>query len=363
MAPARPAPHSPVSPAERLLRWYDAHRRDLPWRRSRDPYAIWVSEVMLQQTRVETVVPAYERFLSRFPSLAALASASEEEVLAVWSGLGYYRRARLLWQAARRVDGSGGLPRTAAELALLPGFGPYTAAAVASIAFGEPALVIDGNVERVLSRQLALREDPRRGSGRAALRTAGEALLDCERPGDSNQALMELGATVCLPRAPRCPECPLRASCAALAGGTPESYPQPRPRRPSEQHLLAAVVVERGGRLLLARRPGGAPYLAGMWELPNVAGGRPAPAVAAELAVRYGGRWRLGPQLARVRHTITYRRFEVEVWRGEWASAGELRDGDECGWFDAAARARLPLTALVDKALRRAVASKPEDGG
>jgi len=340
--------------AERLLAWYDAHRRDLPWRRSQDPYAIWVSEVMLQQTRVETVVPVYERFLRRFPSLPALAAATEEQVLAEWSGLGYYRRARLLWRAARQVAQPGELPRTAGELGELPGFGAYTAAAVASIAFGERILVVDGNVERVLSRLRLLGEDPRSSRGRAALRAAGEELLDGRRPGDSNQALMELGATICQPRAPRCPRCPLRGACRAAAEDAQETYPPKQARRARERHRLVAVVVERGGRLLLSRRPDDAPFLPGMWELPNVAGGLAAPDLPGELAARYGGRWRLGESLGQVRHAITYRSFEVELWRGEWEGAGGVAEGVECGWFDEVARSRLPLAALVGKALRHA---------
>lgn len=192
-----------LSTPARLLAWYDRIRRDLPWRRTRDPWAIWVSEVMLQQTRVETAIPYFERFLIRFPDPAALAAAPIEEVLAQWSGLGYYRRARQLHGAAREVVERGGLPRSSAELERLPGIGPYTAAAIASIAFGEPVPVLDGNVVRVAARLSAEPEDPSRAAARGRLLAVAATLLEISRPGDSNQALMELGATVCLPKSPR----------------------------------------------------------------------------------------------------------------------------------------------------------------
>ncbi|HET7903271.1 MAG TPA: A/G-specific adenine glycosylase, partial [Candidatus Eisenbacteria bacterium] len=210
-----------------LLRWYGRNRRDLPWRRARDPYAIWVSEIMLQQTRVETVVPYYERFLERFPTLHALARSSESSVLAAWSGLGYYRRARNLRDAASLVarDHGGAIPRDPAALRALPGIGAYTAAAIASIAFDRPAAAVDGNVVRVIARW-----DGRRGRrDDAALRRAvtarAESLAPGARPGDWTQALMELGATLCLPRDPLCERCPVARWCRARRGGRPDRYP------------------------------------------------------------------------------------------------------------------------------------------
>ena len=202
-----------------LIRWYRRNRRDLPWRRTNDPYAIWISEVMLQQTTVPTIAPRWQRFLHRFPTVGALAQAPEREVLAEWAGLGYYARARNLCRAAKRIVSAGAFPRTAVEWRALPGVGPYTAAAIASICFGEPAAVVDGNVARVLSRLEALRLDPRSPAGSRRLRSAAQALLDHGAPGEFNQALMELGATVCTPRAPRCPDCPLGASCRARTAG------------------------------------------------------------------------------------------------------------------------------------------------
>lgn len=249
-----------------LLAHYDAARRDLPWRREEDPYRIWVSEVMLQQTRVETVIPYYRRWLERFPDVEALAAAASDEVLLAWQGLGYYRRARALHAGARvvRERHGGVVPSDVHALRTLPGVGAYTAAAVASIAFGEVVGVVDGNVRRVLSR-LADRARPTH----RWLEDAAQELVDPERPGDWNQALMELGATVCRPRGPRCGECPLGAWCEARAAGTQEERPAPAVRKavPAEERVVA-VVVDAEGRGLVVRRPEEG-LLAGMWAFPD----------------------------------------------------------------------------------------------
>jgi A/G-specific adenine glycosylase len=347
---------------------------------------------MLQQTRVEAVLPYYERFLGRFPNVDDLASAPIDEVLALWSGLGYYRRARQLHVAARRIADAREFPRTLDRLLELPGVGSYTAAAVASIAFGLAVPVLDGNVERVMARRLALAEDPKLGASRALLVAAAAALLDPSRPGDSNQALMELGATVCLPRRPRCLLCPLRPGCVAAVEGRPEMYPPPRRRRRTEiRQLLVAVVASRESpdRVLLFRRsprlppeaPGTSPSVglpAGAWELPwlELRDEPPPPRVrpAANAATsdardrglseKYGGDWRLGPTLAAVRHGITYRDLRVTIHGAELLSAGadEVREGVDSGWFDAGERAALPMSALVGKVLRaRAAALTPID--
>ncbi len=341
--------------ADVLLAWFDRHRRDLPWRRSSAPYEIWLSEVMLQQTRVETVLPFYHRFLARFPTVEVLAGAELSEVLALWSGLGYYRRARQLHAAARQIAAAGAFPATLEGLLALPGIGAYTAAAVASIAFGVAAPVMDGNVERVLSRCLALAADPRASGGRRQLLAAAAELLDPLRPGDSNQALMELGATLCSPRNPKCLLCPLRSGCRAAAEGDPERYPVPKAKRASERLRLLVAVVEDAVGVLLFRRPEGSALLAGTWELPWVTLERDGVAETgdpdASLAGRYGGRWTLGPRTAGVRHGITYRDLEVDVHRAELAWGGEVRDGLAAGFFDAAGRAGLPLSSLVGKVL------------
>ena len=364
-----------------LLAWFDRHRRDLPWRRTQDPYAVWLSEVMLQQTRVESALPYYERFLARFPTVRDLAEAELEDVLAQWSGLGYYRRARQLHAAAQQVVATGGrFPTTVEGLLELPGIGAYTAAAVASIAFGVAVPVLDGNVERVLCRLLALEGDPRTVPARRRLLAAAAALLDPGRPGDSNQAMMELGATLCSPKAPKCLLCPLRPDCRAAAASEPERYPAPRRRRETERVEVAMVVVEDERGALLFRRPEGSALLAGTWELPWVEAKLDAPAglagpnrshsahlaeTAEALGRRYGGSWRLGPEVARVRHGITFRDLHVAVHRGDRSLVDEIREGPpeaeelEAGWFDAAGRSRLPLSSLVGKVFARLPAATP----
>jgi A/G-specific adenine glycosylase len=342
-----------LSAHARLLEWYDRARRDLPWRRRRDAWSVWVSEIMLQQTRVETALRYFEPFLERFPSPEALAAAPVEEVLAAWSGLGYYGRARRLQAGARAVAaGGGGIPRRAAELAALPGIGPYTAAAVASIAFDEVVPVLDGNVARVVSRRLGEGGKPGRAAVRRRLLAAAAALLDPRRPGDSNQALMELGATLCTPRAPRCPECPLAAGCAAREAGDPERFPRPRRRSPTRRvRHVAALVTRPDGGVLLVRRGEGETLLPGLWELPTVeARGRRAAETA--LAARYGGRWTLGPPAAKLRHGITFRAVELEARRAEWRSDGVCESG-EAGWFAPAEAERMALTGATRRLLAR----------
>jgi A/G-specific adenine glycosylase len=338
-----------------LYGWYRARRRELPWRQSSDPYRIWVSEVMLQQTRVDQVVAHYRRFLERFPDLTSLAEASPDEVLAAWSGLGYYRRARQLHAAARQVLREGGsIPSSVASLRRLPGIGEYTAAAVASIAFGVHEAAVDGNVERVLSRLLALEEAPRSAAGRRRIRAAAAALLDPADPGDGNQALMELGALVCLPRNPDCEVCPLREGCQGAASGRPDDLPLPAPRRRPERHRWRMVLVEEGGRVLLFRRPDDSPWLPGTWELPWIEEPGDETDPSGALALRYGGRWRLYPvEVGRLRHAITHRQIEVRLQRGEvtGAEAGTSREGVR---FGAEELPGLPLSSLVGKALAAA---------
>jgi A/G-specific adenine glycosylase len=237
--------------SHRLARWYRAHGRSLPWRRTRDPYAIWLSEVMAQQTAIEVVVPRWERFLSRFPTVAALARARERAVLAEWSGLGYYARARNLHRAAKAVARAGAFPRTLEGLRALPGIGAYTAAAVSSISFGIPEPAVDGNVVRVLCRLHGLRLDPKDPATLARVRALARPLVPARNPGDHNQAVMELGALVCTPRAPRCGACPLRACCRAAASGKPEGFPR-KPHRPQSRTIhLVSGIVERKKKILL----------------------------------------------------------------------------------------------------------------
>ncbi len=361
-----------------ILRWYDANKRDLPWRRTRDPYAIWVSEVMLQQTTVATVIPYWERFLGRFPDVAALAAAPEEEVLRAWSGLGYYRRARDLRRAAAAVVAAGGaaLPRSVEALRALPGIGPYTAAAIASIAHGAPVPVVDGNVERVLARLFAIDGDPKRGAARAEVARRAHDLLSADRPGDWNQALMELGATVCTPRAPLCAACPAAAACAAHARGAELSYPSAAPARATVGVLRGAAFVRgRDGRVLLARVRDGRPN-AGLWELPAVtlapavagravAGRAVAGRAVAEAEIAEAAAEALGAQLGlrldgvevfgRVRHAITHHRITTWLVTGRLVSA-RLDAG--WTWIDEDAAAGEALTGEARKLFRLLAAGR-----
>jgi A/G-specific adenine glycosylase len=306
-----------------LLRWYRRHRRDLPWRRTRDPWAIWVSEAMLQQTRVETVIPYYERFLHRFPDVGTLARADLEDVLGLWAGLGYYSRARNLHGAAREVmERFGGrIPGSAEELRTLPGVGRYTAGALASIAFDRAEPVLDGNVTRVLARLHGIREDVGRPAVQARLWDEAARLARGPQPGDLNQALMELGARVCTPRGPDCPACPVADACRARRAGEVEAIPRPR-RRPAPRRVRAvAVLVVRRGRVLAVRRVETGP-LGGLWELPGSEIGareRPERALGPALAAATGLAVRGVEPLGVVTHLFTHRRVETHVFRARAA--------------------------------------------
>lgn len=337
-----------------LLSWFDRHRRDLPWRRNKDPYTIWVSEVMLQQTQVETVTPYFERFMERFPTVQSLAAAAIDDVLTLWSGLGYYRRARQLHLAAQEIVRSGGeFPLSPTEWQRLPGVGAYTAAAVCSIAYGVAEPAIDGNVERVIARLLAFDADPKTASGRKLIAAEARALLDSQRPGDSNQALMEIGAMICRPRVPRCATCPLRGACKAAARGEPERYPARKQRRAVEDiHRTVAVVADEE-RILFFRRPEESKQMAGLWELPWVDAASHS-GTEQRFGERYGGRWRLVHRYGRVHHTVTHHRMRVDVWaaRVEWADV--VTEGVEAAWFAAHEIQTQPVSALVRKAIAAA---------
>ncbi len=260
-----------------LLAWYDANGRDLPWRRTTDPYSILVSEVMLQQTQVSRVEEYWHRFIERFPTVEALAAASEDDVCSVWSGLGYYRRARDLRNAARAiVDGGGGVPRTALLLRELPGIGAYTAAAVASIAFDEAVPVLDANVVRVLARITAEREDVSRAPARRRLEELAAELLEPVRPGDFNQAMMELGALVCSPTSPACDRCAVTAHCRAFISGAPERFPVTRAAARTNTMRETAALVVRRSRVLLTNAPDARGWWPGLWRLPRVVAGEAA---------------------------------------------------------------------------------------
>ncbi len=316
-------PWDPQRVRRALLRWYDAHARPLPWRATRDPYAIWVSEIMCQQTRVDTAIPYYERFLARFPSVADLAAASEDEVLGVWSGLGYYRRARLLHRGAREVVAryGGQVPRDAQARLALPGVGRYTAGAIGSIAFGAREPVVDGNVARVLARLRRIETPLGRAVTERALWADAAALVDGPRPGALNQALMELGALVCTPSAPACPRCPVERWCA----GRPiaETLPVPRPKTRARRLELVAVVATRARplRVWLERRDG--ELFGGLWSVPMREAGGADLGTEARHALRAAGiRARL-PQTPRgeLTHLLSHRRLHLRVFRATGAAA------------------------------------------
>jgi A/G-specific adenine glycosylase len=314
--------------APRLLAWFQAARRDLPWRRRRDPWAIWVSEVMLQQTRVEAVRLPFERFLLRFPTPAEFAAATDDELLVAWRGLGYYRRARLLRDGARTVvrDHGGIVPPSLEQLARLPGIGDYTGGAVASIAFGVPVAAIDGNVERVVARHRGIRGDVARVPARGEVRRVVGEWLDPRRPGDFNQALMELGALVCTPAAPRCDACPIAADCVARRAGLVDRLPERAPRRtPQRVSARAILVLDRQG--VLGYRLGPEEPNAGQIDLPGggvLASVDPAD-LAGVIARRFGARVDVGSPVAAVRHAITCHRITLTVHAATVQRRGRLQ--------------------------------------
>ena len=340
----------------RLLAWWDAGHRALPWRdpeNARDPYRVWLAEVMLQQTQVAVAAPFYERFVGRLPTLEALAGASEDEVLALWSGLGYYSRARRLLAAGREaLARHGGLPASLEDLARLPGFGRYTAGAVASIAFGIRAPCVDGNVARVLARLVLVEDAPEERRGRERLWAAAAELVAPDRPGDFNQALMELGATVCRKRGPRCGACPLARSCAARRAGREQEVPRSRRRSAPGRLAIACAVIRQGDALLVTRRPPGGLF-GGLWELPTVVvetGDDPREALRRELHRRLGLRAEPAAPLATVERRLTHRRLVVTAYA---CRAGRVPPGARL-----ATRADLEGMAL-STAMRRVLRALP----
>jgi A/G-specific adenine glycosylase len=316
-----------------LLSWYDQHRRELPWRRDRHPYRIWVSEIMLQQTRVAAVLDHYARFMQRFPTVQALSVARGKSVLAVWSGLGYYHRARRMHQAAKVIarERGGAFPRSAEEWLDLPGIGRYTAAAITSIAFDAPIAVVDGNVERVLQRLFG---DSTR---REATWQRAEDLLDHKRPGDFNQAMMELGAMVCTPRAPQCLICPANLFCQTR--GVEEARPQP----PRKSQDVCYGLARQGDSLLLTRRARDASLMADMWELPSLT------------PDKVNG----DAPLLRVRHSITDTDYHVAVY--PMSETAEVTSGAR--WFTVKQCDRLALTGLARKILRKVAGESKKSAG
>jgi A/G-specific adenine glycosylase len=339
----------PQAVARRVLDFYRRQRRDLPWRRTRDPYAIWISEIMLQQTRVAAAIPYYERWLARFPTVQTLAAADLDDVLGLWAGLGYYSRARNLHRGAREVvERHGGeLPRCAEALRRLPGIGPYTAGAIASMAYGLREPLVDGNVARVLARLYALDGDVRSTPVVRQLWTLAVSLVPARAPGDFNQGLMELGATVCLPQNPQCERCPLADLCRARATGRQEELPvMPARRRAADLPLIdrAAVWIEERGALLLGRRPPTGLY-GGLWELPQASRLEDIPAACGVEPALAGRR-----PVFEHGQVLTHRRLRIRVWRATRRGAlgrPDPRHYDQLAWQALPAVAALGLSAAT----------------
>jgi A/G-specific adenine glycosylase len=314
-----------------LRRWYERGHRDLPWRATTDPYRIWVSEIMLQQTRAQAVIPYYERFLKRFPTVESLAASEEEEVLTLWAGLGYYSRARNLRRAAQQVADSGGFPREFDALRALPGIGDYTAAAIASIAFHLPHAVVDGNVLRVVARHENDAADIGSARTRERFREIAQSWLDRAHPGMFNQAMMELGATVCLPRNPLCHDCPLASGCEALAAGTVAQLPLKLGRKEPVRIEGTLLIVRRRGRLLLRQREPDVRLMAGFWDLPT-----PTDLPGA----------RIGQCFGEIRHSITHHQYTLQI-----AAATVRVPKGPFRWFADEELAQVPLSTTARKAL------------
>lgn len=342
-----------------LVPWYRATARDLPWRRDPTPYRVWVSEIMLQQTRVDTVLAYYDRFLARFPTAAALARASEEDVLEAWSGLGYYRRARALRVAAIAVEErhGGKFPRGGQAALDLPGIGRYTAGAIRSIAYGERAPILDGNVIRVLSRVFGIEGDAARAAVSRDLWSLAAAVVMRGDPSQVNQAQMELGALVCTPTAPACGECPLEALCVARRDGRVAELPMRPPKRATVKIARSVLLVRRGDRVLLRRRRE-SELLPGLWDLPGAFLGDDAcPTASPETVAErlpFDVKW--GASVGRLRHAVTYRRIALDVHEASAfgaVDAAKDRDGAELAWVPRADAVKRALSSPARRILKR----------
>jgi A/G-specific adenine glycosylase len=319
--------------ARRLRRWFLENKRDLPWRQTRDPYRIWLSEIMLQQTRVAAVIPYYERFLARFPDYESLAAGSEEELLALWSGLGYYSRARNLQKAARMMVEQGQFPQDYEAIRELPGVGDYTAAAVASISFGLPRVGLDGNIVRVMARWTAESGDVKTSATRARLLEVTQDQMDRKDPGTYKQSLMELGATICLPKTPKCLYCPINDDCGAKLQGLQHTIPIQLKKTSPILEEKTVFWIQQGDEVLLWQRPGESRRLAGFWELPErtqVANVDP------------------GVQLGEFSHSIVNHKYRFFLRRGKLCGDA----GDLCQWVRLDRLKELPISTVLRKGMR-----------
>ncbi len=362
-----PVPDAAPAWVGELLRWFRTERRPLPWRRRpRTPFRTWVSEVMLQQTRAETAAIYFERFLARFPDVPALAAASLEEVLRVWEGLGYYARARNLHAAARLVleRYRGELPRTECELRKLPGLGPYAAAAIASIAFGEPVPAIDGNALRVMARFLAIERPVRDAGVRESVRSVLTRVLRSVAPGPFNEALMELGAQLCTPRNPRCGDCPLRTACRAFAEGRTAELPVRRPPRRVPHYAIAVGIVWKDGKVLIGRRRTDR-MLGGLWEFPGgkiEPGESPVEAVVREVREETGLEVEVIARVCTVKHAYTHFRITLTAFECRWKAGEAVANSADCiRWAAPDELAEYPFPVANRRIIQALTARGPSD--
>ena len=337
-----------------LLQWYDTNARQLPWRSFPTPYRVWISEIMLQQTRVETVLPYFERFLERLPNLETLASASQEEVLRLWEGLGYYSRARNLHRAAQLIisDFNGQIPATADALERLPGIGHYTAAAIASIAFGEAVAAVDGNIKRIFSRVLALQEAPGSARFEKPVEDYAHIVLPADRPGDFNQALMDLGSSLCLPRQPLCLACPVKDHCLAFEQGLQNDLPIRLKKTPVPHFEVCVGVIQSDGKVMLNQRAEGG-ILAGLWEFP---GGKYEQGdksleecLIREVHQKTGLEISVGEKIGVFKHAYTHFKISVHAWKVELLSSPPLLLPENFRWVPPADLHSYPMGKVARK--------------
>ncbi|MHB8410341.1 MAG: A/G-specific adenine glycosylase [Candidatus Acidiferrales bacterium] len=365
------APRQPASLRRRLLAWYGANRRDFPWRRGRDPYRIWLAEIMLQQTRIAAVLPYYELFLERFPNVRELARARESEVLKVWAGLGYYSRARNLHRAAKQIvrEHNSQFPRDPKQALALPGIGHYTAAAILSIAFDTPLAALDGNVARVLARFFAVRGNLRVPKTWRKLAVAAQTLLPSSAPGDWNQAMMELGETICTPRSPNCAACPIARHCKARALGLTHKLPAARRKRASANvRIAAAVLLDSRGHTLLTKLPGAhdSVLFSRLWQFPATAiavaaNGESAHSAADKLTEYLRASLKISihslTALPLATHAVTFRKVTLAPFLARVTHLPKRRD---CRALPLTKLARVPISSATRKIARAAISALPQ---